>query len=182
MVSKSMIRFQLSLGFVVATILVFGGCSGNSVKYPTLASVTGTVTLDGQPLEGATVTFVPATGRASSGLTDASGYYSLQYTKTIAGATLGQHRVMIQKMVADRSHKPTAIEKLMDAETNAMLAETGIPLVIGDTKQPADPAGPQPLKPILVSAVADRFYGPDTELTAEVTRDRNVLNFDVTSD
>jgi len=181
MLSKSAMRFRLSMGFVIATMLVFEGCSSNSVKYPTLASVQGTVTLDGQPLEGATVTFVPATGRASSGLTDAAGYYTLHYTKTIAGATIGQHRVMIQKMVAARSHKPTASEKLMDAKTNAMLTETGIPLVIGDTKQPADPAGSQPLKPILVSAVADRFYGLDSELTAEVTRDHNEIDFDVAS-
>lgn len=168
------------LNLVVAALLV--GCSGNAVKYPELAPVTGTVTLDGKPLEAATITFVPTMGRASSGLTDTAGHYTLSYTKTLAGATLGPHRVMIKKMVVDRSSGPTAEEKRMDAATNAMLAESGLPLVVEANNQSAGTAKPQPLKPNLVSVVAERFSGPDSVLTAEVTRSRNVLNFDITSD
>ncbi|MCG6156417.1 carboxypeptidase-like regulatory domain-containing protein [Rubinisphaera margarita] len=60
-----------------------------------MSSVSGTVTLDGQPLEGATVTFIPAEGRSSTGVTDASGNYTLKYSADRDGAVPGQHQVTI---------------------------------------------------------------------------------------
>ena len=81
----------------VVCILTAAGCSSNPAIYPEVADVVGVVTLDGQPLEGATVTFAPEAGRASSGVTDSAGRYSLHYTGSIRGAMLGSHRVMINK-------------------------------------------------------------------------------------
>lgn len=77
---------------VLSTTLSFFGCGSD------LVSVTGTVTLDGKPLEGATVTFRPQEGesdRPSAGVTDASGKYELKYTATEKGAKKGKHRVEI---------------------------------------------------------------------------------------
>jgi hypothetical protein len=68
----------------------FGG--GDGVN---LVPVTGTVTLDSQPLAGAKVTFYPASGRLSAGTTDANGRYALQYAEDRPGALPGPHTVKI---------------------------------------------------------------------------------------
>ena len=70
------------------------GCS----QYET-GDVQGVITLDGQPLANATVTFSPAQGRASIGQTDAEGRYQLRYTNTETGAEFGQHRVSITSAI-----------------------------------------------------------------------------------
>ncbi|WP_232100768.1 Ig-like domain-containing protein [Gimesia fumaroli] len=70
------------------------GCGGGS-DTPPLGQVSGTVTLDGQPLEQAQVTFQPENGRASIGETDSEGNYELSYTGTTSGALLGAHQVVI---------------------------------------------------------------------------------------
>jgi hypothetical protein len=63
---------------------------------PDLGDVQGTITLDGQPLVGATVIFEPkAGGRASKSVTDASGHYQLVYLRDINGAIVGPHKVKI---------------------------------------------------------------------------------------
>ena len=69
------------------------GCSQDD--RPALAPVSGSVTLDGQPLERAAVLFRPTEGRASRGLTDAEGRFELTYLRDIKGAILGSHQVSI---------------------------------------------------------------------------------------
>ncbi|OHB73245.1 MAG: hypothetical protein A2V70_02070 [Planctomycetes bacterium RBG_13_63_9] len=73
--------------------IFMAGCgSGND-----LASVQGKVTLNGRPLEGATVKFQPTApeGSSSSGMTDADGRYELMYTFSTSGAMPGEHIVSI---------------------------------------------------------------------------------------
>ena len=72
-------------------------------KYPPLGQVTGVVTLDGAPLSGVTVTFVPFEQKfdekidisASMGMTDTVGRYELSYVKDVEGAFIGKHSVRI---------------------------------------------------------------------------------------
>ncbi|QDS93005.1 hypothetical protein FF011L_17600 [Roseimaritima multifibrata] len=71
--------------------LVLSGC-GDGVDN---SAVSGTVTLDGAPLEGAVVEFQPTDGRSSVGVTDAEGNYTLQLTASISGAIIGDHKVTI---------------------------------------------------------------------------------------
>jgi hypothetical protein len=79
-------------------LLVLGGCGG---KTHDLAKVSGTVTLDNQPLAEARVVFQPiGTGKGnpgpgSSGVTDANGRYSLRAATDAVGAVVGSHRVSI---------------------------------------------------------------------------------------
>lgn len=84
---------QLSAALTLVALAV--GCGGGDV--PKLGQVTGIVTFDGKPLEGATVTFEPAAGGATTsiGKTDAAGAYELFYTKDAKGATIGDHTVRI---------------------------------------------------------------------------------------
>jgi hypothetical protein len=82
------------LAFTLLTVLLLNGCSSGDLK---LGSVSGTVTLDDQPLAGAVVEFQPATGSPSEAVTDSSGKYTLKYTARKPGALLGNHRVYISR-------------------------------------------------------------------------------------
>lgn len=106
-------------GWVLVTVTVlcatFGGCSKEKEVPTGLVSVTGTVTLDGQPLAGALVTYIP-TGTQTTGVIDAAGetdeqgkYKLLTSEGRAEGAVPGEYRVVITKLVmADGSTaKPT---------------------------------------------------------------------------
>ncbi|SRR5579883_3401125 len=82
-------------------LFVLLGTAGCSQGYR-LAPVSGTVTLNGQPLAGADVHFQPIgskdnpnPGPGSHGKTDDQGRYSLRVDERQAGAVVGTHRVMI---------------------------------------------------------------------------------------
>ena len=161
----------------VVGILTAAGCSSNPAIYPEVADVVGVVTLDGQPLEGATITFAPEAGRASSGVTDSTGRYSLNYTGSIRGAMLGAHRVMIKKMVQDRAATPSKAEQFMDKATNLMLQDAGLPLTTA-----ANDKESEPLKPIMINVVAAQYSGPESILTAEAEPYKNEIDFDLTQE
>lgn len=83
-----------------------GGAEGQS-EFPETVAVTGTVTYNGQPVEGATVTFSPdipqhelamgkTGGHAAFATTDAKGVYSL-YTAWGSGAVPGDYNVTVTK-------------------------------------------------------------------------------------
>jgi hypothetical protein len=84
------------------------GCGGGGPPLPSgIVPVTGTVTLDGEPVSGATVTFVPvqmsggggAGLGAASGLTDSVGKYTLSgYEGRANGTTPGSYRVKISRL------------------------------------------------------------------------------------
>ncbi len=79
---------------LLALCFTLTGCFGSSG--PEVGNVRGQVTLDGQPLAEAKITFSPiAEARGSFGTTDANGYYKLEYTFDKAGALVGEHRVSI---------------------------------------------------------------------------------------
>ena len=70
------------------------GCGGDT---PTLGTVTGTVTLDGKPVEGAAIQFEPVSSGLPTALgrTDAAGKYELWYSRGNKGASLGESLVRI---------------------------------------------------------------------------------------
>ncbi len=79
---------------VLLCAAVLSGCSHGT--RPPLGTVHGRVTLDGQPLPGAGVVFEPeGRGRASMGVTDTGGNYTLNYIRDIQGAGVGWHSVRI---------------------------------------------------------------------------------------
>ena len=84
------------LGFLALGVLVCLGCGGPAEE-PTY-QVTGTVTMNGSPIEGAVVSFSPASGgAAATGVTDASGKYSLSTRSQGDGAVAGKYKVTIAK-------------------------------------------------------------------------------------
>jgi len=78
--------------------LALVGCSRSG---PPLVAVTGTVTLDDRPLEGAQVTFIPADaipGAGASGRTGPDGKYLL-HSRNGNGIAAGEYRVIVSKRV-----------------------------------------------------------------------------------
>lgn len=96
-VACSLIRFAPFAGM----LLLLAGCGGDG--RPSLVKVTGTVTLDGQPLEGAMVALKLVTDdkskyqRPSSATTDAQGKFTPQTYVKDDGLPVGKYKVGIQK-------------------------------------------------------------------------------------
>jgi hypothetical protein len=87
---------------VLAGLVFFVGCGDKAGSVGTVP-VTGLVTLDGQPVTGAAVSFSPTDkgGRAAVGTTDDSGRYTLTTMKSGDGAVPGSYTVMITKSAAN---------------------------------------------------------------------------------
>jgi hypothetical protein len=82
----------------LAAVVVFAGCGGGGSEVGATA-VSGTVTLDGQPVEGANVAFAPKGegGRAATGITDAEGKFTLTTLEAGDGAMPGSYGVTVTK-------------------------------------------------------------------------------------
>ena len=86
-----------SIACLALAVALFSGCVGSD--RPQLAPVSGVVLLDGAPVEGAAVMFVPvAGGRPAQGLTDAQGKFQLTTFNDKDGAILGEHKVGVTKV------------------------------------------------------------------------------------
>jgi len=83
---------------VVACTALLHGCSSQKTDYEQLGlvDVTGTVSVDGEPIDGAVITFEDAeTGSQSYGLTDTSGSYRLWFNSEKHGIMQGEKKVMV---------------------------------------------------------------------------------------
>jgi hypothetical protein len=81
---------------------VFSGCGGEEMK---VAPVAGVVTLDGEPLDRASVLFLPDEGRPSFGVTDSDGYYTLIYSHKENGAEVGPCTVQVSTKLAPEGNR-----------------------------------------------------------------------------
>lgn len=106
------------------------GCDGSASLYP----VTGTVTYQDKPVEGATVQFIPTEGIAAIGTTDASGKFSLA-TAAKPGAAAGDYKVTVTKVTggaATASPTPEDMKKM--ATSGGMKRTSELPEVYGTTQ------------------------------------------------
>ena len=139
---------------LIALVACFGllglsGCGGGNSD---ISPVTGTIKIDGEPINYASVTFMPTQGRASTGLTDADGQYTLKYVIGQEGALLGQHKVYV---------------------TTRVVKEGSYGQDSGGIKDPVRKTG---RKELLPKKYADRGA---TELTAIVEKGDNTIDFDL---
>lgn len=114
---------RLLLAAVVCVITT--GCGGDDG--PELGYVSGQVTLNGQPLKGATVTISPANGSPATGIVDDQGHYEVEYKFDRPGAPVGTHPIMVTVPF----ELPPQVER-MEKEQIAVVveklaAETGVP-------------------------------------------------------
>ncbi len=89
-------NFTILLLVLLAFCVVATGCA----KKKTFVPVEGTLTLNGEPVEGATVCFVPVDGNvgaAAAGTTDASGHFTVT-TGSDAGCVPADYKVTVYKI------------------------------------------------------------------------------------
>lgn len=145
-------RFARFAAVVTSSVLFLAGC-GDSGR-PQTASVQGTVTLDGAPLGGVSVQFIPQEdkGRSATGTTDAAGNYTLSTFQTGDGAIPGLYKVIVVRPISDEQ----------------ALSEKGLP----DASPPA-PSGPE---------IPSKYSDPkQTELTTTVSSGSNTIPLELKS-
>lgn len=124
-------RLPLLLLFVPLAALA-AGCSRNS-SHPETYPAHGVVTFNGQPVEGAGVTFIsPGAPRYSMGKTDAAGKFSLSTYEADDGAFAGKHAVVVVKKpprnaAAEPAASPEAPVK--PADIDAAMAQQAVQAV-----------------------------------------------------
>ena len=117
------------LFFMAGLAVCLPGCSSDSEDAGKYASVSGRVTYQQKPLEGATVTFVPvdmsANAQPATGITDDNGAYVLLRQGATYGARVGNNLVVVEKRGPPKPIDPR---------------QSGDPV---DTESPGDPLVPK---------------------------------------
>ena len=107
---KIMRRKTWIVGLVAVSVITAVGCGGGDKLR--MADAAGTVTYNGDPLEGATVVFVPESGLPATGITDAEGRFTWN-TRGDSGAVVGPGKVAItavEQLIVVEGREPTADE------------------------------------------------------------------------
>jgi hypothetical protein len=101
------------IGVTMTFTLLLSGCSGGGIAG--LVSCEGIVSLNGQPLENASVTFIPTTGnRSAGGMTNAQGHYKLS-TNLNVGVLPGEYKVTITKSVPETEKDALLVQEMTAA-------------------------------------------------------------------
>ncbi len=99
MLWTELVRHPLGVFGLSLLCASLSSCGSSDMK---VAPVSGTVTLDGEPLGRASVVFQPdAGGRPSFGVTDENGKYTLNYNMHEGGAEVGSCTVKISTRVQE---------------------------------------------------------------------------------
>lgn len=144
-----------------ATALSCAGCDGTpQMNYDSvdLVPVYGKVTLDGEPLPQAVVTFEGSDGQFSYAMTDADGEYRLQFDTVAQGATPGAKTVRI-------------------STTRKIL---GLNAAEGEQEEGAQGEGPA-VKPAPSGEKVPARYNKKSELQVQVAADKTEFNFELVS-
>jgi hypothetical protein len=161
-VSKvSMKNFYFNSISLLIMLTVVIGCGGK--EWPPTNKTTGTVTLDGQPLEGATVSFFPKGDFSpANGKTDSAGRFEMTTFNSNDGAMTGSFDVTVAKypeVVVETSLEGTPWTEGMESDGDQTVDEgdgNSLPKKYDDRD-----------KPLLTATV--------------VKGDSNVVNFELTS-
>ena len=89
-----MLRARIQWIQICVLFLFVAGCGGAG-DAPKLNPVHGKVTLDGQPLPNAIVSFIPPKGPPSGAITDAEGKYEMRFKTGAVGAVVATHSVTV---------------------------------------------------------------------------------------
>lgn len=121
-------------GIVALGLGVVLGCGGSSKTY----RVEGIVTLDGKPLEGVTVKFLPdegSSGQTAVGTTGSDGSFRLQTNAPGDGAMAGTYRVVVikEETVAVSGGPPGAAS--IEDKRKFYMSQVKTPAVAGKAKK-----------------------------------------------
>ncbi len=101
--------FDLMTLALIAGLVTLSGCAGGGAEgeadRPARTPASGKVTYGGDPVEGATVVLSPTSqdGKPATGLTDASGMFTLRTFETDDGAIAGEYKVTVTKLKTSAS-------------------------------------------------------------------------------
>jgi hypothetical protein len=114
------VRLFRSVALVAALVGIFSGCTGDAARTD-LVPVTGTVTMDGQPLAGANLTFLPMSaegGQGGTATTDSAGKYEAAHFRDGKGLAPGEYKVVVNKLVMqDGSPIPAGTQSAAELAT-----------------------------------------------------------------
>ena len=129
-------RMPVVVGMLAACVLV-AGCGKKSLP---VVATTGTVKLDGEPVGGATVTFMPTAGPPGTAVTDDQGRYTVQ-TGGRPGAIVGENVVSIAKLAAPaalpvmpENPTPDDMRKAAENKTKTPVAKSELPAKYGTVR------------------------------------------------
>ena len=119
----------LNFALLAVLVLVLPGCTGKPDPYK-VYTVTGIVTLDDEPVEGVSVTFIPVnaggTSMSASSITDASGRYNLTTSGCKKpGAMEGNYNVIFSKVTIHEMTDEERTQALLASQGGAMPASKG---------------------------------------------------------
>ncbi len=155
---------------VCLAALAILGCNQGGSSLDTVP-VSGVITLDGKPVEGAVVTFAPTstTGTAASGKTDASGRYQLTTQNPGDGALPGSYNVIVSKTEGDSTTSSVIKPGMTDEEATRAVMEA------------RDAAGG--VDPVIKDVLPVKYKSTaESGLKAEVAPGKGEFNFDLKSD
>ena len=105
-------EYQLPTGLSVLALFIslffLQGCGATEDELPQRTVVSGVVTFDGEPVEGATITFRPVeeNGQTANGRTDEEGQFTMGTFEGTDGVVAGDYTVMISKI---KSNAPVEV-------------------------------------------------------------------------
>jgi hypothetical protein len=115
-------RGQAQVIAVLSFALALASCAGCNPQWPVTAAtarVQGEVTLDGIPIEGAKVVFLPVELRSPTreimpmayGLTDAKGKFEMKYSNGSKELMAGKYSVIISKSTSQPTKNESDVKK-----------------------------------------------------------------------
>ncbi|MGL6193725.1 MAG: hypothetical protein ACRC2T_02745 [Thermoguttaceae bacterium] len=138
------------LPLFVMSLALLSGCSGDPVP----GKVTGKITLDGEPVKQAIISFYPSSGPSSMARSNDNGEYELLFTDDKKGAVVGTHKVT---------------------------ASTFAPSSMASTTGTADPGAPQIIEAVPEIIPAKYINKETTDIVKEVKSGKQVINIELTS-
>lgn len=151
--SKSLLYFTLVSCSL--TVLLTGCGSNPDDERPNRTPVSGTVTFNGEPVEGASISFVPVdqvNGRSANGRTDATGLFQMGTFEGTDGVVAGEYNVIITKIESaeasqalpeddpnyDPNPKPQPPPENLLPEKYASADSSGLTVTVEDGKEITD--------------------------------------------